>query len=449
MTKKKKVEEEAPEEESEETQETPEEPQTISKEDVEKMLQALDEKYQTSLKELKQLYEELLDNLPEEEETEEKLEVPSFEEWLKAIFELMKDEEQRKKKYPYYPFLFRCIPIYPYYPYPYKKYPYKKYPVKGKEEEEPEEETAEGQGVQESVDPHRSELEKIAESLKNPATIREQWEPRCVDVTTKEITGHLRDHCYVTQIIRGKQGDVVTIPYVKDFDFDVLATVGGTLPERTGLYGTITTTLKEAGAYTQIGYADIEKIDADLLEKLEEKARTASLRAEDKVILDALMAETGVPEIDKSTATVAFDADWVAEAIAELQKQGKEVQPGDCVLVLSPAMHEAFMKDIMAAMALSFARPDIVQKGRITEFLGVQVVIAGYLPEWQTNDVSAYLIMKRRAVALAPKRDMLFETEKDTVARKVKMTFSHTFGVAIIDAKAAVEIKTGLSYTGT
>ena len=298
-----------------------------------------------------------------------------------------------------------------------------------------------GQGA--VYEPHDwANLERIAESLKKEHTIREQWEPVCADVTTKELTGHLRDICMLSQVIKGKAGDVVNIAYVKDCDFDILTNVGDSLSEATNLVGSVQATLKEAGKYTTLNYADLEKLDGNVLAKLEEKFRTAALRAEDQVILDLLMADTDVPELDK-TAVSIFDADFVAEAIVQMQKAQKIVEPGSCALVLSPSFYEDLWKDVMGSMGIVFARPDVIQKGRLTEFLGHEVRIAGYLPEWDVTNhyVSAYLIKKKACVGFAPKRNLLVETEKLTKERQLQITASHTFARVVIDPKCAVEIK--------
>ena len=328
----------------------------------------------------------------------------------------------------------------------YNEYPYKKKKKKKKYPyyPGPEDELPEGQGaVSEPQD--WANLEKIAESIKNPSSLREQWEPTCVDITTKEVTGHLRDLCMLSQVIKGKAGDVVNIPYVKDFDLEILTNVGDSISaETTDLIGSVPTVLGEAAFYTTLNYSDLEKLNANVLAKLEEKTRTAALRAEDQVILDLLMADADVTELDKSAQT-NFDADFVADATTSMRGAGKEVEPGDCAIVLSAKFYDDLMKDVMGSMSLVFARPDVIQKGRLTEFLGVEVRIAGYLPEWDVTNhyVAAYLIKKKASVAFAPKRDLLIETEKLTKERKLQLTGSHTFGKVVFDPKAAVEIKIG------
>jgi hypothetical protein len=75
--------------------------------------------------------------------------------------------------------------------------------------------------------------------------------------------------------------------------------------------------------------------------------------------------------------------------------------------------------------------------------MGVNIAIGNYLPT-VTSKYSAYLI-HRNAAVLAPKRELLLETERNTRDRKVKLTGSHTFGRVILDNKATVEIKTNIT----
>jgi len=48
----------------------------------------------------------------------------------------------------------------------------------------------------------------------------------------------------------------------------------------------------------------------------------------------------------------------------------------------------------------------------------------------------------KRGAVLAPKREMLLETEKDTVGRSLKMTASHTLAAKILDPNEFVRIMT-------
>jgi hypothetical protein len=307
------------------------------------------------------------------------------------------------------------------------------------------EEKREVKNMSENVQPkglvvEESSRAKILESIKR-GSLREQWE-KPVSLPTAPAA-RIATFVVRSGAVAGKPGDAVNIPYVKDFDLDVLTNVGDTLTPKTGLYGTVQTTLKEAAATTNVPYADVEKLTEELLARLEERFIEGGLRAIDKHILDSLIADANIPELDKSTASVDFDADWVVEALSTLMRQGKSVEPGDCLLVINAKMYEGLIKDIAATQPLAFARPDVIQKGVVTEFLGVKILVSNYLPEHDgtNHKKSAYLIHKN-AIVFAPKRELLMETQRDTAARSIKLTGSLTFGIALLDNKAIVEIKT-------
>jgi len=292
-------------------------------------------------------------------------------------------------------------------------------------------------------DQRRQIRESVVRRLKG-GSLREQWTAPIG--LTPAPASRLRNFVIVSEVTVGEAGDVVTVPYVKDFDMDILASVGASLTEKTGLTGTVQTTLKEAAAYTTIPYADIDKMTPEVVGELEAKFEQASFRAEDKEIVDTLYADSNVPEVDHSGDNPAdFKASYIAEALGTLMAQGKDVNFGDTVLVINASMYDRLLRDIAGTQSLAFARPDAIRDGQIRQLMGVNISIANYLPSGGTPaKYSAYLI-HRNAVVLAPKRELLVETERDTVNRKVKLTGSHTFGRVILDNKAAVEIKTAFT----
>ncbi|MEM2047462.1 MAG: phage major capsid protein [Nitrososphaerota archaeon] len=294
-------------------------------------------------------------------------------------------------------------------------------------------------GKGEVITPQEDYRKRIIETLKYGKSLREQWETP-ISLPSKPTAG-IATFIQRSTEVRGRMGDVVSIPYVNEVDMDVLSTVGGSLTEKTSLYGVAQTTLKEAAAYTTIPYADLEKLSENLLAEIEARFSKAALRAIDKHILDTLLADANIPELDKSTAGVDFDADWIAEALGRVAEQGKDLSPSDFILVISPKMYVALYKDIASSQALVYARPDVVRDGLVAEFMGVKILVSNYMPEHSTGKKSAYLIHKN-AIVFAPKRELLIETERDTVNRKVKLTGSYTFGIAVIDNKAICEIKT-------
>ncbi|MEM4462312.1 MAG: hypothetical protein QW695_05535 [Candidatus Bathyarchaeia archaeon] len=285
---------------------------------------------------------------------------------------------------------------------------------------------------------------RFIDALRN-GSLREQWTP---PFTLPEVSAaRIATFVKRSDILAGKPGDIVNIPYVRDFDMDVLASVGDTLTAKTNLYGVVQATLKEAAACTMIPYADIEKLTPDLLSELEGRFSEAALRAVDRYIFDTLISDPSIPEIDKSSSTVNFDADWIVEALSKLLSSFKSADPGDCLLTLSPGMYESLMKDIVGSQAIVYARPDLVREGRITELFGVKIAVCHNLPEHDTinHRLSAYLI-HRDSMVFAPKRELLIETERDTVNRRIKLTGSITFAIGVIDKNGIIEIKTPATY---
>jgi hypothetical protein len=291
------------------------------------------------------------------------------------------------------------------------------------------------------VDQRRVLRESVVRRLKG-GSLKEQWEAPIG--LAPAPASRLRNFVIVSEVMAGKAGDTVTVPYVKDFDMDILEEVGHALTPKTGLTGTVTTDLKEAAATTDVSYADVDKMTEDVMAQLEAKFEQASYRAEDKDLLDLLIADADVPEVDHSSDTTAdFKASYIAEALGKLMGEGKEVNFGDAVVVINAAMYEKLLEDIAGSTALAFARPDAIRDGQIRQLMGVNISTANYLPTTgtTTKKYSAYLIHKN-ALVLAPKRELLIETERNTRDRQVKLTGSHTFGDKILDDKAAVEIKT-------
>lgn len=300
---------------------------------------------------------------------------------------------------------------------------------------------AEPKGIVEtSKDPSAEGRRRFLESLRR-GVLREQWETPLSypEKPSARISSFIRR----SSILSGRPGETVNIPYVLPFEMDILSEVGGSLTAKTNLYGTAQASIKEAAAYTEIPYADIEKLSEDLLSELEARFSDAALRAVDRYILDTLAADDSIPELDKSGESVGFDAEWIIDAVSRLEQNGKEVNPGSCLLVVSPGMYESLLKDLVGNQALVYARPDVAREGRVLELFGVRVAVSSYMPEWDTANhyLSAYLI-HRDAMVFAPKRELLIETERDTVGRKVKLTGSLTFAVAVVDRDAIVEIKT-------
>jgi len=309
-----------------------------------------------------------------------------------------------------------------------------------------------GKGV---VEARIGNSSKLVEQLQNisKGDIKEQWSIVIPNYTDAELAGHLRDYVFVSDVIKGKIGDIVEIPYVKDFDFEFVA-VGGAFTGKTGLIGTLTTTLKEAGTYFDAAYEDIEKIDQNLLDELNRTFAHAAVRAEDAHLMDEFWQATtnsfaGTINMPHTIDTY-FESEWIPDAIGKLLAEGKEVHPGDLVLWITAEPYGALLQELAASQIIPYARPDVITKGMVEDYLGVRIVVGGLATHDSLNEPAggssyevAYVFRAKRALALAPKRDILIETDRIIKTRKLTITGSHTFGTEMLDCRECVRIMTG------
>jgi hypothetical protein len=322
-----------------------------------------------------------------------------------------------------------------------------------------------GKGVVESFSPDAKKtiIEEFQKGDRlDVQKIKEQWTICIPKFAIRELAGHLRDFVFVTDAVKGKPGEVVNIPVVNDIEFaHVTPTTANAFTATTGLINVLTTTLHESGAYYDAFYGDIEKIDSNMLDELNRVFAHAAVRAED-VDLIALIntALTGVFTSEGGgtvtgalapafvgTIASALSVKFVADALGQLMKRGKEVHPGDCILYVTPRLWSALIRDVMGSTPMSYSRPDLVKTGVLEDILGVKIVVGAYRSSWHSHQAGAsssamaYLMRPKRALGLAPKRDILIETDKLIAERQLRITGSHTYGVVAIDMTEVVPIQ--------
>jgi hypothetical protein len=303
--------------------------------------------------------------------------------------------------------------------------------------------------------------------------LKEQWTICVPNFATKELAGHLRDYVFVTDAVKGKAGEVVNIPYVRDIAFDHLTVKSSTIPQRSGLISVLTTTLHESGAYYDAYYGDIEKIDSNMLDELNRVFAHAAIRSEDEDLIHIMDDVTTADMVsvsgesrtlfgESTTGFVsqegvilgnsgsAFKAQWVARGLSKFAIRGKEARPGEVILILGPKHYRDLLVELSTSQPLSFAKggQSAISTGMLEDYLGVKIVVVGHpgkmnTPTGSTNSFEvAYMIRPKRTLALAPKRDILIETDKIIDARQLRITGSHTYGVVVLDPTEIVRILT-------
>ena len=300
------------------------------------------------------------------------------------------------------------------------------------------------------------QLEKVAESFKgireDSWKMTEQWTVVIPNYTLYEPYAHLRDYVWVQTLLKGNEGDVANIPYVKDVDFEILAAVGDAFAAPwTSLVSSVTTTLYEAGGYYDLPYYLLERINQNLLSELNKILVRAAIRAEDEEMMTLVNAGTSTNfagNVTRLTGAAYFYASNIPKALNLLMVAGKKARTSECLLYLTSYAYGALLEELAASSVIAQAQPSIIVQGEIEKYLGVKIVVGGYRPSairqgagTGTVDL-AFFMRPKRAIALAPKRDILIETDKQIATRALRITASHTFGVKILDFKEIVRIWT-------
>ena len=325
-----------------------------------------------------------------------------------------------------------------------------------------------GKGV---VEAYADQKAKVLESIRNIGALKakamtEEWTIALPLYHQAEIRAGLRDHVWLFQGNQGNAGDIARIPYVRDFDFELLAAVGAAFAgETTGLLDSLTTTLYEAGAWSDIEYYLLERFDANTLDMLNQAFTRAAVRAEDAAIMTLVNALTNTMyanvgeggaaltgTVGRSTGPAAFYAANVPQALGKLMAMGKQVHPSECVLYITPRPYAALLEELASSQVIAYATPQVIQQGEVEKYLGVKILVGGYKTHNQRTNTNsgtveiAYLMRGRRAVALAPKRDILIQTDPQIATREMRIAGSHTFGIKLIEEKEIVMIWTSAVY---
>jgi hypothetical protein len=314
--------------------------------------------------------------------------------------------------------------------------------------------TPQGQGY---VTPS-AESSRLIESLHkvqdNGWKLAEQWTVVIPNYRQKELKANLRDYVYVSEVLKSEPGDVLNIPYVSDVDFEQLGAVGNAFAAtwaEASLMSSLTTTLYEAGGYADLSYYLIERFNQNLLEEINNVLANAAVRSEDRKIMELVEALTSTNfagNVTRLTGTAYFYASNIPKALKLLLNTGKRVTPDQCVLYLTPAAYGALLEEITASQVWAFASPALLTQGVVEKLIGVGIVVGGFKPDQQRTNANTgtvdlcFLMRGKRAVALAPKRELLIETQKQIATRKLRISASHTFGIKVLDAKEIVRVWT-------
>ena len=301
--------------------------------------------------------------------------------------------------------------------------------------------------------------EKIAgvlrEALKSAdaaAAIPTVWTPEIVRKPAG-LVANVGDAVRSYPQLRGRPGDKVKVPRLASVEFIELTE--GTAPsEPTVTLDGVEVALKEYGQLISITYSVLEDIRPDIVAAIEEMFTEAAKLKEDEVILSKLdgIAEPAATlygggkasEADITDADV-FTPDLIARALGAIMAQGYLVRPGDLTLVIHPKQYQDLLTNTQFTNAAAWGSREVVVSGRLTQYMGVNILVSTKVPTGTSSaGTTTYhaFVLHRDAVALAYKRDLTLEQERDITTRTIKIMATHRFGAEVILPKAVVKIIT-------
>ncbi len=295
----------------------------------------------------------------------------------------------------------------------------------------------------------------LREALKSSdaaAAIPAVWTPEIVR-RPAGLVANLGDAVRTYPQVRGQPGDKVKVPRLDSVEFVELAE--GTAPSEPGLtLDSVEITLKEYGQLISITYSVLEDIRPDVVAAIEEMFTEAAKLKEDEVILSKLEAVSepaavlyagGKASEADLTASDVFTPDLVAKAIGAVMSKGYPVKRGDLTLVVHPKQFQDLLQNAQFTNAAMWGGPEVVREGRLREFLGVNIVVSTKVPTGTSSDgTTTYhaFVFHRDAVALAYKRELTLEQERDIASRIMKIMATHRFGAEVILPSAVVKVIT-------
>ena len=297
----------------------------------------------------------------------------------------------------------------------------------------------------------------LREALKSSdaaAAIPTAWVPSIVR-RPAGLIANLGDVVRSYPQLKGRPGDKVRVPRLAGVEFTAL-TEGEAPTEPSLVLDGVELALEEYGQLISITYSVLEDMSPDIVSAIEEMFVEAAKLKEDEVILSRLEA-VGSDELaatlvagDKAseadlTASDVLTPELIARAIGAILAEGYLVRPGDLTLVVHPKQYQDLLQNAQFTNAAALGSPEVVRTGRLTQYMGVNIVVSTKVPTGTSSDgTTTYhaFVFHRDAVALAYKRDLTIEQERDIAARVLKLMATHRFGVKVVLPNAVVKLLT-------
>jgi len=318
-------------------------------------------------------------------------------------------------------------------------------------------EKAEEKVVEEAVSPAEDPVERykaIAKKLREAITSTslpdiKSWNPPIIDLPAGVEAG-LRKYVRVAEIPKGSTKAVVSTITTPAF----VSLTEGVAPSDVAQTVThIEVDSAEYGAAQFVTDSVLETLSHEMVQALERCFQRAAVRNEDKVILNALNAETGVQAVypngktDVDLLTVEDTLTWqtILEAKQKILARGYDVSPGRLVLVLHPKQWVDLMKQLGTEL-IGAADRLFIERGDVLRLFGIDIVVSDQVPTG-TNAAgvtlyNAFMFVREESVALVMPRNLRIELQRDARRRGYDIIASERIGAKVIIPDSVVKIVT-------
>lgn len=226
----------------------------------------------------------------------------------------------------------------------------------------------------------------------------------------------------------------------------------------THTFTAIDVTCSTRGWLQQVLKANLEDWPEAFLDKLKEVARLSAIKDEHNLIVQTLASTDNdyggtttapyhISGTDGSAVAAATTEDTVGEFLREgieygrslLEQQGHDPANEKFVAIISPRAWRTLESDTDLQRYVQFGDPSISKLGKMSEFLGVELIVSNELRQLN-NSYRNVMLVSGKAFGLASQRDMELEMTKEIRGQFIDIVASHRIGVDEIDKTAYVII---------
>lgn len=207
--------------------------------------------------------------------------------------------------------------------------------------------------------------------------------------------------------------------------------------------------------------SEMEDFPPKFIEKLKETMRLAAIKDEHNLIVQTI-ADTNS---DFNNGTTVLTAGWPAhisgtdgsfvdstvteDAVGEfnkegistarryLQERGHNPVTERVVAIISPRAYDSLINDADIARYIQQGDSSITTLGQLSKYFGIEIMVSNEL-RVENNSYRNVVVVKGKAFALASKREMELEMDKEIAGQYVNIVASHRIGVEELDKTAYV-----------